>query len=654
MSAQWIWHYRDFEMYFTKKTLLGREERGRIVPAFWEVPNVPSLVRFRKTVNLETDESIAIYAEGKFLFLIDNIRMPEQSSYKISAGVHELECVVFNMTGMCALFVDGASIISDESWYADLYDDVFEAVGISPCCVDKTILPGDYTLPFRSIKPDSDITKNEERIVDFGKDTYVKLKLTNIAENAVIHVAYGESLEETYSDRCVIVDTVSCVKTAELPPRGCRFVRFWGETNFDLECLYQYNPAKDQSAYKGEKQLEDIYEISKYTLSLCSRFFLLDGIKRDKWPWAGDAYTMSRMSFYSFFDTETIKRTILSLRGNREVKTPINNVLEYSFYWVLNIKTYYDYTGDFDFVKRNYEYMKLLMAFYIERTDWKGFIPKINSSWIVIDWHDIEKDGYCCAVQMLYGKALKVMEFFAVQMNANEDEQYYRGLAKRIYQNVNEIFWSDVLNGYVSNYCDGKPSTQICHHQNCFAILFDYADDVKKEAIIENVYINPAVKEITTPFFKFFQYEAMYKCGLTKEIWTDIRSYWGRMTDAGAKTVYEEFDPDITGIEQYAMYGEPFDKSLCHAWGAVPVYAVGRYMAGVAPTEPGYKSFRISPYIGDEDYQITVPVLNGFISVCKNKNHLSVKTDISGGVINIETKCVKAEPNKLYDFDIDA
>ena len=32
----------------------------------------------------------------------------------------------------------------------------------------------------------------------------------------------------------------------------------------------------------GEKQLEDIYEISKYTLSLCSRFFLLDGIKRDK------------------------------------------------------------------------------------------------------------------------------------------------------------------------------------------------------------------------------------------------------------------------------------------------------------------------------------------------------------------------------------
>ena len=80
MSAQWIWHYRDFEMYFTKKTLLGREERGRIVPAFWEVPNVPSLVRFRKTVNLETDESIAIYAEGKFLFLIDNIRMPEQSS----------------------------------------------------------------------------------------------------------------------------------------------------------------------------------------------------------------------------------------------------------------------------------------------------------------------------------------------------------------------------------------------------------------------------------------------------------------------------------------------------------------------------------------------------------------------------------------------
>lgn len=109
--------------------------------------------------------------------------------------------------------------------------------------------------------------------MDFGKDTYVKLKLTSIPKDAVMFVAYGESLAETYSDRCVIIDTVSRTEAAELPPRGCRFVRFWGETTFNLECLYQYNPAKDRSLYKDEKRLEDIYEISKYTLSLCSRFF---------------------------------------------------------------------------------------------------------------------------------------------------------------------------------------------------------------------------------------------------------------------------------------------------------------------------------------------------------------------------------------------
>ena len=653
MKAKWIWHYRDFEMYFTKKTLLGREERGRIVPAFWEVPNVPSMVRFRKIVDIKQADEFEVFTEGKFVCIIDGVRMPNQSSYRISAGTHNLEFVVFNMTGMCALYVEGKDILSDESWFADLYDNIFEVVGTSPCCVDKTILPGNYELPFCSITPKSDLTKDGERIIDFGKDTYVKLKLTDINENATIHVAYGESLEETYSDRCVIVDTVSHTKTAELPARGCRFVRFFGEANFKLECYYQYNPVEDKSLYKGEKRMEDIYEMSKYTLSLCNRFFMLDGIKRDKWPWAGDAYTMSHMSFYSFFDTETIKRTILALRGNKEVKTHINGVLEYSFYWILNIKLYYDYTADFDFVKRNYEYMKLLMAFYIERAEWKGFIPT-GDSWVVIDWHDIEKEGYSCAVQMLYGKALEIMEFFAAKMQAEEDEQNYHLLTQQIYRNVNEIFWSEELNGYVSNYCEEKLSTQICHHQNCFGISFGYADEVKREAIIENVYKNPNVKEITTPFFKFFQYEAMYKCGLVKEIWTDIRSYWGRMADIGAKTVYEEFDPDVKGVEQYAMYGEPFDKSLCHAWGSVPVYAIGRYMAGVAPTEPGYKSFQISPYIDDEDYQITVPVFNGRVFVCKNKNYLSVKTDKSGGVIKIRNQGVNAEPDKLYTFDIDS
>ncbi|MBN2614002.1 MAG: hypothetical protein JXB00_20765 [Bacteroidales bacterium] len=46
------------------------------------------------------------------------------------------------------------------------------------------------------------------------------------------------------------------------------------------------------------------------------------------------------------------------------------------------------------------------------------------------------------------------------------------------------------------------------------------------------------------------------------------------------------------------MYGRRFGKSLCHAWGASPVYLLGRYFVGVRPTKPGYEEFEIRPVLG--------------------------------------------------------
>ena len=43
------------------------------------------------------------------------------------------------------------------------------------------------------------------------------------------------------------------------------------------------------------------------------------------------------------------------------------------------------------------------------------------------------------------------------------------------------------------------------------------------------------------------------------------------------------------------MYGDPFGKSLCHAWGASPIYLLGRYFLGVKPTSPGYETYEVKP-----------------------------------------------------------
>ena len=77
-----------------------------------------------------------------------------------------------------------------------------------------------------------------------------------------------------------------------------------------------------------------------------------------------------------------------------------------------------------------------------------------------------------------------------------------------------------------------------------------------------------------------------------------IESYWGGMIDLGATSIWEQYLPTEKGAEHYAMYGKKYGCSLCHAWGGGPIYLLGRFSAGVYPTDVGYKTFVVEPKLG--------------------------------------------------------
>ena len=43
------------------------------------------------------------------------------------------------------------------------------------------------------------------------------------------------------------------------------------------------------------------------------------------------------------------------------------------------------------------------------------------------------------------------------------------------------------------------------------------------------------------------------------------------------------------------MYGDPFGKSLCHAWAASPIYLLARYFVGLRPLAPGGEEYEAKP-----------------------------------------------------------
>lgn len=184
-----------------------------------------------------------------------------------------------------------------------------------------------------------------------------------------------------------------------------------------------------------------------------------------------------------------------------------------------------------------------------------------------------------------------------------------------------------------------KIRINVTRHANIFAVLFDFANKDQQQSILKNVLLNDTITQITTPYFKFYEQDALCKLGQTNIVYQTILDYWGGMLSHDAVTFWEEYDPTQTGNEKYSMYGDPYGKSLCHAWGASPIYLLGRYFIGLYPTKPGYEEFMIQPNLDSfETLNCTLPIKDGKISLEKTKDKIVITSDRTGGTVKMNGK----------------
>ena len=112
------------------------------------------------------------------------------------------------------------------------------------------------------------------------------------------------------------------------------------------------------------------------------------------------------------------------------------------------------------------------------------------------------------------------------------------------------------------------------------------------------------------------------------------------MLDLGATTIWELYDPTEDFPQHYSMYDKKYAKSLCHAWGANPVYLFGRYFLGVRPLTAAYETYEVTPDRGGLTWiKGTVPTPKGEVKVEATAKKITVHTPGSkGGILRFESK----------------
>ena len=158
-------------------------------------------------------------------------------------------------------------------------------------------------------------------------------------------------------------------------------------------------------------------------------------------------------------------------------------------------------------------------------------------------------------------------------------------------------------------------------------------------------------RKLLRPILSFMNWMRCASLGMQTKVTEIIRSYWGGMLNEGATTFWEEYDPRMSGAKHLEMYHEPYDKSLCHAWGASPLYLLGKYYIGVSPTRPGYEEFEVSPSLGNLDrFQGEVPINNGYVRVKIDGKTIEIETNAGGGYYVRNGERVKLDPAKVNLF----
>lgn len=678
LAQTWIWYPGDMDIWTGNHINDLRTENGAYYPAFWRNDYHCQTVEFFKRVNIDEAEEVEIAVEGRYGIRIDShgylFGMPDRIT--IPKGRHDIRISVHNMTSPPALWVKGKTFVSDTTWTVTDYADAQRAdtwydMDGKPLFASAQQLPSAYQLPTTAVQPVKTQRNGNELFAEFAREGIGYLQLDGVTGNGQVNIFYGESPDEArdkqhsyLKDRVrfsgdSITDLQSLTMSLRngggyrLPSsRAMRYVLVECEGNVSVEDVKLQSEMKEVerrgSFVCSDTLLNHIWDVSAYTLHLTDREVMIEGIKRDRWMWSGDAIQSYLMNYYVFMDAPVVRRTIWALRGKDPVRQHINTILDYTFYWFNSVYDYYLYTGDSEFLHRVYPRMQSLMTWVEGRLNSRGMVEGKKGDWVFVDWspQQMSKSGELSFEQMVYLRSMEAMRLCAEIVGDKTNAKKYEDQTDRLKAQLTPVFWNGTA--FAHTYDNGQLSQEVTRYANIFAVLYGYADEQQRRGILQNVLLNDSVMSITTPYMRFYELEALCALGEQQRVLQEMRSYWGGMLREGATTFWETYDPTEKYPQRLAMYGHRYGKSLCHAWGASPIYLLGKYFLGIQPTKPGYEAWECRPCLGDLKWMKgDVPTPHGNIHLEMTKKQITIEaTGCGTGTLIIGNKRFEVEPDK--------
>ena len=254
---------------------------------------------------------------------------------------------------------------------------------------------------------------------------------------------------------------------------------------------------------------------------------------------------------------------------------------------------YYRYTGDTALIRYVYPAVKKYLQLWNMGPD--GLVIHRPGGWDWLDWGDdidvpiLDNAWYYMAMKAAGGMAELVKD--------KEGAAVWQTRLQSIKENYNTRFWKDTA------YRSPENKGVIDDRGNGLAVVAGLAEPFQFEAIKKVL----RTEFHASPYMEKYILESLFLMQDAPAGLERMKKRYGNMVESKLTTLWEGWG---IGSEGYG------GGSYNHGWAGGPLTLLSQYVAGIAPLEPAYHTFRILPQPGNlQEFHCVAPTVKGNIKV---------------------------------------
>ena len=368
------------------------------------------------------------------------------------------------------------------------------------------------------------------------------------------------------------------------------------------------------SLESSESDLVRLYEFCKQTIratSFCGIY--VDG-DRERTPYEADAY-INQLCQYAIDDDYSLAR-----KSHEWLMAHPTWPTEWKQHSILIAWADWMWTGDTQSLTRWYDVLRVqkLDAGCEVRADGLLLSPggSARGARDIVDWPVSERDGFVMTtvnsvVNAFRYRNLREMAAIAEALKKPDDARYFAAEAERMKTAFDQAFFRPAS----GLYADGETTEHASLHANAAALAFGLVPPERQQKVADFLEAKGLACSV---YFAQYYLEALYAAGrdaaaMRLMLSRGERSWLGMM----------DFGSSLT-MEAWNICVKP-NLDLNHAWGAVPLNVISRFVLGVMPLEPGFAKIAVKPQVGGlRQVKGVVPTSRGPVVVAVDGENLSV------------------------------